>query len=74
MAKVKYKHQQTTYEKAEAWIKKKTCCGNPTRKQLKECVGAWSNKSKKRVMAEKKLSSAAYDKRYKFLSKVYELL
>lgn len=61
------------YKRERAWIKKKLDSG-VNRDELRECVGAFSNKKKKKVMAEKKLSSAGYDKRYKFLSNVYVIL
>lgn len=60
-------------KKAKAWINKKLNSG-VTKSQLRSCVGAFSNKSKKRVMQEKKLTEKQYKERYEFLSKVYSLL
>ena len=64
---------KNTYKRERAWINKKVRSG-VNRDELRESVGRFSNKSKKKVMAEKKLSSAGYEKRYKFLSRVYYVL
>ena len=62
-----------SYKRARSWINKKISLGESPEK-LKACVGAFSNKKKKDVMKEKKLSSNGYDKRYSFLYDVYFLL
>ena len=59
--------------KYERWINKKLNSG-VSRNELRNCVGAFSNRNKKIVMAEKKLTEKQYKKRYDFLSKVYSLL
>ena len=61
------------YYRERAWIKKKINQG-VSKKELFNNVGIFSNKSKKKVMAEKKLTAKEYDKRYKFLHNVYMLL
>lgn len=61
------------YKRERAWIRKKLDSG-VNRDELRESVGRFSNKSKKKVMAEKKLSSSVYEKRRKFLSNVYVIL
>lgn len=58
---------------AKAWIKKKLSQG-VTKEQLRSCVGAFSNRKKKTVMAEKGLTEKQYKQRYDFLAKVYSLL
>ena len=58
---------------AKAWIKKKLLQG-VTKEQLRSCVGAFSNRKKKTVMAEKGLTEKQYKQRYDFLAKVYSLL
>lgn len=60
-------------KQAQRWINKKLNCG-VTREELRNCVGAFSNRNKKTVMAEKNLTEKQYKKRYDFLSKVYSLL
>lgn len=59
--------------KAQAWINKKLRSG-VSKKELYHSVGAFSNKKKSKVMAQKGLSSQDYDKRYNFLYKVFCLL
>lgn len=59
--------------KAQRWIDKKIRSG-VTRDELRACVGAFSNRDKKTVMAEKKLTEKQYKRRYDFLSEVYSLL
>lgn len=59
--------------KAKKWIDKKLAEG-VSREKLRSCVGAFSNRKKKTVMAEKKLTEKQYRERYEFLSKVYSLL
>ena len=59
--------------KYERWINKKLNSG-VTRDELRNCVGAFSNRNKKIVMTEKNLTEKQYKKRYDFLSKVYSLL
>lgn len=61
------------YKNEYAWIKRKLASG-VSKDELRECVGAFSNKSKDRIMREKNLSSKQYDKRNKFLSNVYYIL
>ena len=61
------------FNKYERWINKKLNSG-VSRDELRNCVGAFSNRNKKTVMAEKKLTEKQYKKRYDFLSKVYSLL
>ena len=60
-------------KKAKAWINKKLNSG-VTREELRECVGRFSNRNKKTVMAEKGLTEKQYKKRSDFLTKVYALL
>lgn len=60
-------------DNAKRWIRKKLSQG-VSRDELRNCVGAFSNRSKKAVMAEKKLTEKQYKQRYDFLSKVYSLL
>ena len=62
------------YQKERAWIKKKLWQENLTQSELLTTVGMFSNKQKKRVMAEKNINSSEYNRRYKFLSNVYNLL
>lgn len=61
------------YKRAKTWINNKLRKGN-TKEELLYSVGIFSNKSKQKVMAEKKITSEQYNKRYKFMAKVYELL
>ena len=61
------------YYKERAWIKKKLDSG-VTKKELHNTVGMFSNKSKKKVMQQKGLTSKEYDKRYKFLHNVFNIL
>lgn len=58
---------------AQRWINQKLKSGI-TRSELRRTVGIFSNKSKKRVMAEKNLTEKQYKQRYDFLAKVYSLL
>ena len=58
---------------AEKWIQKKLLSG-VDRNELLNCVGAFSNKKKERVMKEKGLNDRQYRDRYDFLAKVYYLL
>ena len=60
-------------DQAKKWIKKKLASG-VSRSELRECVGAFSNKSKKKVMQAKNLTERQYKQRYDFLAKVYSLL
>jgi hypothetical protein len=62
------------YKKERTWIRKKLYRENVSQKELLHTVGMFSNKNKKKVMAEKGISSAEYDKRYKFLANVHFLL
>ena len=59
--------------KERNWIRKKMRSGI-SQSQLLHNVGCFSNKSKKKVMQQKRLSEKQYNKRYKFLSNVYQLL
>ncbi len=61
--------------KEEQWIAKKLR-QNPglTKSQLRQTVGMFSNKSPKKVMAEKGLSQKQYEERRAFLANVYSLL
>ena len=56
-----------------AWINKKINSG-VSRDELRETVGRFSNRDKKKVMAEKGLNEAQYKQRYDFLAKVYTVL
>ena len=58
---------------AKAWVNKKLRSGVP-KAELLNCVGAFSNKKAERVMKEKNLTKAQYEKRWDFLSKVYYIL
>jgi len=58
---------------AEKWVKKKLRSG-VSKEELLHCVGAFSNKSKQKVMAEKRLNERQYRERYKFLAEVYIIL
>lgn len=62
------------YSKERAWIKKKLYRENVSQKELLNTVGMFSNKKREKVMAEKGINSAEYDRRYKFLANVYFLL
>lgn len=61
------------YWKERAWIDKKVMQG-VTKKELHNTVGMFSNKSKKKVMAEKGLTEKEYRKRYNFLHNVFNIL
>ena len=61
------------YYKERAWINKKLNSG-VTKKELHNTVGIFSNKSKKKVMAEKSLTDKEYRKRYNFLHNVFNIL
>ena len=60
-------------KKERAWINKKVMQG-VTKKELHNTVGMFSNKSKKKVMAEKGLTEKEYHKRYNFLHNVFNIL
>ena len=62
------------YSKERAWIKKKLYRENISQNELFNTVGMFSNKKREKVMAEKNINSAEYDRRYKFLENVYFLL
>ena len=66
MSKVKYKRER-------AWIFKKVNNG-VNQEELRESVGIFSNRKKKQVMAQKKLSEKQYKKRKEFLGNAYVLL
>ena len=57
-------------DKYDRWIEKKLNSGVNVN-ELRECVVAFSNKSKKRIMQEKGLNERQYKQRYDFLSKVF---
>lgn len=61
------------YYKECAWINKKLNSG-VTKDELFNSVGVWSNKDKKRVMAEKNLTEKQYKQRYNFLLNVFNIL
>ena len=61
------------YKKERAWINKKLRSG-VSRDELRVCVGMFSNKNKNKVMAQKNLSEAEYQKRYGFLANVFCIL
>lgn len=61
------------FKREKAWINSKLRKG-VTKDELRECVGAFSNKKKSKVMAEKNITSEQYEKRKKFLANVYSLL
>ena len=60
-------------KRAEAWVNKKLRQG-VSKNELLHCVGAFSNKKKQKVMAEKKLTERQYKERYEFLAKAYVVL
>lgn len=62
------------YSKERAWIKKKLRKEKLTQGELLQTVGMFSNKKKNKVMAEKNINSAEYEKRHNFLANVYHLL
>ena len=62
-----------SYKKEYAWINKKYKQG-VSKKELVNSVGAFSNKKKNKVMAEKKLTSKQYEQRKSFLFNVYNIL
>ena len=64
---------QEEMKRARAWIEKKERSG-VSRSTLRHTVGCFSNKKREKVMREKSLSSAEYERRYRFLGNVYELL
>ena len=60
-------------DKADWWIEKKLRSG-VTRDQLRNSVGAFSNRKKEVVMREKGLSEKQYRERWNFLAWVYSKL
>ena len=62
-----------SFKREHAWINKKLSSG-VSRDELRESVGMFSNKNKKKVMAQKNLTEEGYKKRYVFLANVYYLL
>lgn len=62
-----------SYKKEYAWINKKYRQG-VSKSELLNSVGIFSNKDKKKVMSQKKLSSKDYEKRKSFLFNVYSIL
>lgn len=61
------------YVYERAWINKKIKSG-VSQSELLKGVGTFSNKSKEKVIKEKKLTNSQYKKRYSFLENVYYLL
>ena len=61
------------YYRERTWIKKKLHSG-VSKKELYNSVGMFSNKTKKKVMQQKGITSKEYDKRYNFLFNVFNLL
>ena len=70
----KYKVKDSTYSKERKWIRNILNSSNITQAELYNTVGLFSNKSKEKVMKEKNITSSEYDKRRKFLYKVFCLL
>lgn len=62
-----------SFKRERAWINKKINLG-VSREELLQSVGMFSNKNKKKVMAQKNLTEEGYKKRYGFLANVYYLL
>jgi len=60
-------------KRAKAWVDKKLRQG-VNKNELYACVGAFSNRKKSVVMAEKNLSEKQYQKRYNFLAKAFTYL
>lgn len=67
------KKSKTSFSKERTWIAKKRAMG-VSDEQLLNGVGLWSNKKKEDEMKRRNLSSKEYDKKYKFLFNVYNLL
>ena len=61
------------YKRERAWIYKKINSG-VSQDELRQSVGIFSNKKKKKVMEQKSISSKQYDKRKSFLGNGYALL
>lgn len=57
----------------ESWVFRKISEGY-TACELRRNVGKFSNKPKERVMREKKLTDAEYEKRFSFLAEVFAFL
>ena len=62
-----------SFRRERAWIEKKLNSG-VSAKELYHSVGAFSNKTKEKVMKQKGLSSDGYKKRYDFCFRVFSLL
>ena len=60
-------------KRARAWVNKKLRQG-VNKNELYACVGAFSNRKKSVVMAEKNLTEKQYQRRYDFLSKAFRYL
>lgn len=60
-------------KRAKAWVDKKLRQG-VNKNELYACVGAFSNRKKSVVMAEKNLSEKQYQKRYNFLANAFAYL
>ena len=60
-------------KRAKAWVHKKLNSG-VSKENLRNCIGAFSNRSKKKVMQEKGLSDKQYKRRYDFLYNAYVYL
>ncbi|MBQ7373038.1 MAG: hypothetical protein IJW64_00510 [Clostridia bacterium] len=65
--------KQERYKQERAWIRKKINKG-VLQDELRTSVGIFSNRKKKSVMEQKKLSEKQYAKRKKFLGNCYVLL
>ena len=61
------------YRRERAWILKKIEKG-VKQDELRESVGIFSNRKKKSVMEQKKISAKQYEKRKEFLGNAYVLL
>ena len=57
-------------KRAKAWVNKKLRQG-VDKNELYACVGAFSNRKKSVVMAEKNLTEKQYQRRYSFLSNAF---
>ena len=65
--------KKDNYRCERAWIFKKIRNG-VTQNELRTSVGIFSNRKKKKVMAQKNLSEKQYKKRREFLGNAYVLL
>lgn len=65
-----YKSNKSVY----AWINRILDKTSVDPKQLHSCIGKFSNKKKKKVMAEKNITSSEYERRRKFLFRAFCIL